>query len=153
MASLHFWPLYFSSYTNATFRIIEGDSWLRPRGLRCSTSSEAVCAFANVAGTQRCRVAYTGNCEIKARCDGSQTVASGGKCRRGSVQPSTSRGYKEIALWLAGRHVAPVNNSLANLYRCFSATMIYLRQEMYPSSIYVHFDITFTTGRDSWHSI
>jgi len=93
-----------------------------------------------------------GNCEIKARCDGSQTVASGGKCRRGSVQPGTSRGYREIALWLAGRHVAPVNNSLANLYRCFSATMIYLRQEMYPS-IYVHFDITFTIGRDSWHLI
>jgi len=41
-----------------------------------------------------------GNCEIKARCDGSQTVASGGKCRRGSVQPGTSRGYREIALWL-----------------------------------------------------
>lgn len=49
-----------------------------------------------------------GNCEIKARYDGSQTVASGGRCRRGNVQPGTSRGYREIALWLAARHVAPV---------------------------------------------
>lgn len=45
-----------------------------------------------------------GNCEIKARYGGSQTVASGGRCRRGSVQPGTSRSYREIALWLAGRH-------------------------------------------------
>lgn len=30
-----------------------------------------------------------------------------------------------------------VNNSLANLYRCFNVTMIHLKQEMYLSSIYI----------------
>lgn len=51
----------------------------------------------------------------------------------------TSRGYRKIALRLGGRYVAPnaVNNSLANLCRCFNAMTIRLRRETYPSPIYV----------------
>lgn len=104
--------------------------------LRCSTSSGAVCAFTNVTEyTMVSSSRYGGlrHREIKARYDGSRTEGSPRGCRRESVRLSTSRGYREIALRLAGGHVVALGEHFSGkpirqVLQC--NVTIHLRQEM-----------------------